>query len=307
MVMLRSWICLFSLLDHEGVGTYTLASDKDMEIDTDIQIEAKRHVHRFRNGLPMQISLNEISKAVGNTDGLNCLDVGMSNGMMAYHLRKLGGKWHSAVADEPTAAVVKEFVSKNVDVISGQSLPFKKKHFDVVVVADFLEKVRDDNLFIEECHRILQPDGRIVITVPNSKSWTIVNPMRSILGVGPDERGWVRPGYTESQMFGILKHGFDVHQMRSYGKVMVETTDTLLRAMSARALTKADSDRSLRRIAGVGGVLLKVAYQMDMLLFLGRGFKLMATAKRRTWRPRNAPVLVDGRSISEAVLSRPGV
>jgi SAM-dependent methyltransferase len=277
-----------------------------MENDTDIQREAKRHVHRFKNGLPMQISLNEISKAVGKTDGLNCLDVGVSNGMMAYHLRKLGGKWHSAVADEPTAQVVKEFVSKNVDVISGQSLPFKKKHFDVVVVADFLERVRDDNLFIEECHRILQPDGRIVITVPNSKPWTIVNPMRSILGVGPDARGWVRPGYTESELFGILKHGFDVHQMRSYGKVLMETTDTLLRAMSARAQAKENPEAALRRIAGAGGVVLRIAYQMDMLLFLGRGFKLIATAKRRTWRPRNAPILVDGRSISEAVLSRIG-
>ena len=126
-----------------------------------------------------------------------------------------------------------------------------------------------------------------------------------LTGVGPEARGWVRPGYTESQLFGILKHGFDVHQMRSYGKVLVETTDTISRALSARAASKENSEASLRRIAAVSGVILRIAYQMDMLLFLGRGFKLIVTAKRRTWRPRNAPILVDGRSISEAVLSRP--
>lgn len=279
-----------------------------MEHEPNIEMknEAQRHVRRFKSCLPMQVTLHELSRAIGKTDKLTCLDIGMNNGMMAFHLRKLGGKWHSAVSDERSAAVVKEFVSSDVAVISGGTLPFKKKIFDVVVVLDYLERVQDDELFIEECHRILQPDGRIIVVVPRRKAWSGINPLRTMLNVDPMDRGWVRGGYTESDLFGILKHGFDVHQMRNYGKVLVELTDTVVQALLRRALDKDDPVASTNRIYAVAGPFYRIAYQLDMLLFAGKGFKLIATAKRRTWRPRNAPVLVDGRSISEAVLSRPG-
>jgi len=298
-------ISVFSFLDQEAVGAYTENSMKEIGEDLQIKEEAKRHVHAFRNSLTMQVSLHEIGRAVGKTDGLNCLDIGVDNGMMGYHLRKLGGKWHSAVSGEDTARILKEFVQTNVDVLSGNGLPFKKKIFDLVVVADYLQTVRDDDLFIEECHRILQPDGKIVITVPNLKSWSVVNPLRSILNAGPDERGWVRPGYTESHMFSILKHGFDVHQMRTYGKLFVEITDTVVKSIALRRIAAEGKDVDLHKVYAVGGAMSKIAYQLDMLLFMGRGFRLIARAKRRAWRPRNAPILVDGRSISEVVLSRP--
>lgn len=302
----RAKYCIFSILDQKGYESYTPGSMKETENEFEIKEEAKRHVHAFRNSLPMQVSLHEIGRAVGKVDRLNCLDIGVDNGMMGYHLRKLGGKWHSAVASEQNARILKEFVQTNVDVLSGNGLPFKKKIFDVVVVADFLQKVKDDDLFIEECHRILQPDGKIVITVPNLKSWSLVNPMRKILKAGPLERDWFRPGYTESHMFGILKHGFDVHQMRTYGKFFVEMTDTVVKSFALRRSAVDGEAVNLDRLHAVSGVFFKIAYQMDMLLFVGRGFRLMATAKRRAWRPRNAPILVDGRSISEAVLSKPG-
>ncbi len=278
-----------------------------MEDQSDIAKLAKTHVHIFKNCLPMQITLHEIGKAIGQVSDKACLEVGATNGMMSYHLRKLGGKWHTAVRDEQTAAAVKEIVGGGVDVIAGDKFSFKKKAFDVVVVHDFMERIQEDDLFVEECHRILQPDGRIVIVVPNRKSWTIVNPLRKLLNFAPEDRGWLRPGYTESHLFNILKHGFDVHQMRSFGKVLVEVTDTIMNALREKAKEKDDPRKALRRVLAVGGVFYKIAYQLDILLFVGRGFKIIATAKRRTWRPRNAPVLVDGRSISEAVLSRPGV
>lgn len=255
----------------------------------------------------MQVKLHEISRAVGKTDNLNCLDVGIDNGMMAYHLRKLGGKWHSAVRNESIAQSVRSFVETNVDIIEGRALPFKKKIFDVVVVLDFLERVEEDYSFIEECHRILQPTGRLIVNVQNVKAWTLITSLRRMLGVTYRDRGWVRPGYTESQLFSILKHGFDVHQMRSYSRFLVEMVDTIVLSMAQRAGVRDPGNPAARnRIYAIGNIFYKLAYQLDMFLFMGRGFYLIATAKRRAWRPRNAPVLVDGRSISEAVLSKAG-
>ena len=59
-----------------------------------------------------------------------------------------------------------------------------------------------------------------------------------------------------------------------------------------------------RRVLSIGGFFYKIAEQFDMLLLFNRGHRLVAVGKRRGWRPRDAPILVDGRSISEAVLSR---
>jgi hypothetical protein len=121
------------------------------------------------------------------------------------------------------------------------------------------------------------------------------------------DRGWVREGYTESQLFSILKHGFDVHHMRSYSRFLEELADTIVMAMANRAKARSSGDwEGSTRLFAIAGPFYRIAYQLDMFLFMGHGFNLIATAKRRAWRPRNAPVLVDGRSISEAVLSKAG-
>ncbi|MGQ9663098.1 MAG: hypothetical protein ACUVWX_12290 [Kiritimatiellia bacterium] len=60
----------------------------------------------------------------------------------------------------------------------------------------------------------------------------------------------------------------------------------------------------MRRRLFLGAVLYTLAYQLDLLLFFTRGYYMVASAKRRAWRPRTAPVLSDGRSLSEVVLVR---
>jgi hypothetical protein len=116
----------------------------------------------------------------------------------------------------------------------------------------------------------------------------------------------VRPGYSESDLFRILKNGFDVHHMRSYSRFFLEFTDTIAQFLVRRARQSAEGTEKERLATySTFHVLYGLAFQLDMLLFFTRGHHLIALAKRRAWRPRNAPVLVDGRSISEAVLSKP--
>jgi hypothetical protein len=47
-----------------------------------------------------------------------------------------------------------------------------------------------------------------------------------------------------------------------------------------------------------------VALQLDYLGLLARGHVLLAHCRRRQWKLRTAPILSDGRTIHEAVLSR---
>lgn len=273
--------------------------------ENEMPVPARQHLHLFRKCLPMRIKLAEILRFLGNTEGQTCLDIGADNGMMSYQLRRRGGTWHSAVINQRTANSVRAVVADNVSVLEDQTLPFKKKTFDTVVLIDFLERTKSDESFIEECHKILKPDGRLIVSAARVKTWTVLKPLRALLGLSYEKKGLVRPGYSESELFGVLKHGFDVYQMRSYSRFFVELTDTVVRALAVR-MTQAEQSETgkVRRLYSIASVFYHLASQLDMLLFFTRGHYLIAMAKRRAWRPRKAPVLVDGRSISEAVLSK---
>jgi SAM-dependent methyltransferase len=46
------------------------------------------------------------------------------------------------------------------------NLPFANESYDVLFVFDVLEHVKHDSHFIKECHRILRPNGKIILTIP---------------------------------------------------------------------------------------------------------------------------------------------
>ena len=268
--------------------------------------EAGRQVRIFKKSLPMQIKMHETLRSLGGTEGENCLDIGADSGMMSYHLRKHGGNWNTVATGESAAASIRQVMTENVHVLAGTALPFKEKSFDAVVILGHLEDIPADDAFIEECHRVLKTDGRLVLNVSHVKDWSLINFLRTILGLTPDKLGMVRSGYSESDLFRILKNGFDVHNVRSYSRFWLELTDVVVRFLIGRADARGDGEETKRlRISSLFSPLYWLAFQFDMLLFFTRGHQLIALAKRRAWRPRNAPVLVDGRSISEAVLTRP--
>jgi SAM-dependent methyltransferase len=183
--------------------------------------------------------------------------------------------------------------------------PFEKKSFDAIVVTGELERIRDDSQWIEECHKALKPDGRLVLAVERVKPWTLLGFFRRLLGLTYDRKGKVREGYTESALFNVLKDGFDVLSMRTYSRFCVEFVDLIVEFARLHISPGADAaDKRVYRLYQAAAGFYWLAYQIDLLLVFQRGFKMIAVAKRRAWLPRKTPVLVDGRSITEAVLSR---
>ena len=265
--------------------------------------EAEMHLHLFRKSLPLRMKLHEIRRALGRTDGQTCLDIGMDNGIMSHHLRKGGGNWHSAVTRESVRASVQTIVGKNVHVLNGPTLPFEEGYFDAVVIVDFLKYVESDYAFIEECHRIMKSEGRLVVSVSRLKPWTLIKPLRKILGLSLEKEGQNVSGYSESGLFRILKHGFDVLNVYTYSRFFVEFVDAFI-TFFARRMTMEENREKGMRLYSIAGPLYWIADQLDMCLFLTKGHRFVSSAKRRVWRPRKTPLLADGRSISEAVLSR---
>ena len=265
---------------------------------------AERQLLLLRKCLPLQVRLHEVRRALGDTGGQTCLDIGTGNGMISYHLRQLGGRWHTVVAGADVAASVQAVVGEDVHFPNDRALPFKKGTFDAVVVVRRLAQFDSHEAFIEECHRILKPDGRLILTVPHVKPMTLIQPLRRMLRLDAASGGPYQEGFTESELFRLLKHGFDVHHMRTYSRFFVELTDTFVQYATSRRRDNLAPDERMLRACRTGGFFYQLASQLDMLFFFTRGHYLIAAAKRRAWRPREAPILVDGRSISEAVLSR---
>jgi len=264
------------------------------------------HLKLFEKSLPLQARLAEIASMVGRVPvNQTWLDVS-GDGVSSGQLRRLGGTWHTATPDDASAASTLRLVGERVERIREGRLPFGDSLFDGVVILDQLERMPDDALLIAECHRVLKPAGRLLVHAPHLKKRALLRPARRLLGMTDEALGRVRPGYTESVLFDLLKDGFDVQEARSYGRFFVEALDLLAwrgeRPLSLAAGADAGSlEKLVLRRARLYPVF-QFAAGMDTLLGLTKGYRLIVRARRRPWRPRRAPVLADGRSIAEAAL-----
>jgi SAM-dependent methyltransferase len=270
--------------------------------------QAEKHAVVFRRLLPLQILLKEVMRMAGRTEGLSCMDFGASNCMLSYHLRKGGGQWRTVIVHQDDLDAFVAGLGAEVTVFDGGRMPLENKVFNRIVILDGMTGGDSDAALIEECHRCLRPDGQLILHVRRANRWSPLGLVRKVVG-RPKQQGsrhdsW--PGYTETELFRVLKDGFDVHQVRPFGKFFLTLTELLTSRFTR--VWGSDSglvmERQSKRRLAIIGLAYRLAYQLDMFLFMTRGHRLLVMAKRRAWRPRETPVLVDGRSISEAVLSR---
>ena len=60
-------------------------------------------------------------------------------------------------------------------ILKGEPLPFSDNHFDSVSVLDVIEHVVDQNFILRECHRVLKPNGTMVVTVPGQHLFSFLD------------------------------------------------------------------------------------------------------------------------------------
>jgi SAM-dependent methyltransferase len=118
----------------------------------------------FRGRRRMLVDL--LGEAAGPRRGsLRILDYGCGTGGNTEAYASLG----TVFGIEPDATAVRlagQRGSAGYCQATGTQLPFGQGAFDAVVASDVLEHIADDGAAISEIHRVLQPGGAAIISVP---------------------------------------------------------------------------------------------------------------------------------------------
>lgn len=272
----------------------------------------------FRRSVRRQTRLRRVKQLLGSTSNQVCLEITAGDGMLSQQLRLDGGAWTSLVPTPDAKAALEYFVKGKIDVLTDHSIDAPDHAFDVVVIVDVLERMRDDTAFIRECHRVLKPDGRLVITAARKLPLCLGGcPLRAMLGLSWRKIGMVRPGYTPHEFFDVLKDGFDVPETESYSSPLIESPGLICEAAANKLAggpynmppEGADNEQFYQytKLFAFGTMAYPLMWILSKLEFVfGRilpGTSMVAKTKRRVWRERRTPKLIDGRSIAEAALN----
>lgn len=253
-------------------------------------------VRLFNKSVLKQNKYAAITRHLGTTDGLHCLDVGADNGVISYLLRQRGGRWASADLDEQSVAAIRALVESEVYRLDGKGMPFADDEFDRVVIVDFLEHIEDDAGFVEELARIIKPGGLLIVNVPHATDG-LIRRLRLLLGQTDEQHGHVRPGYTRTSLARLLNGRFHVEACHSYSGFFAELIDTLIVFIVSRLKGDAGADskkgllvtgadlRRYRLMFRVFSLLYPIIWlfaKLDDLLFFVDGHMLIVRARRKS-------------------------
>ena len=212
------------------------------------------------------------------------LDIGFTNAGVSRMLRLLGGYWMTVESSAQRRDLVATVLGGETVLTIGLNgeLPFEDKQFDVVVLAhDSLSGGAKAGRAIKECHRVLRTGGLFLFTVEYRKRWTL----RSVPDTGNR--------YTESEIFHLLKDGFDVLGFRFSCRFWVQLIRQRVAGRKESGARNANPVW-LRALYGV-------AWLLDLPLFLTRGNQMTVCARRKGWRGEYARVLGSHTPVSNAI------
>lgn len=97
------------------------------------------------------------------------LEIGCGNGDRLALLRELGWKISGI---EPDAEAARLASARELDVLAGTLQPgtLPAASFDAILMSHVIEHLPDPQETIRECHRLLRPDGMLIMLTPNTDS-----------------------------------------------------------------------------------------------------------------------------------------
>jgi 2-polyprenyl-3-methyl-5-hydroxy-6-metoxy-1,4-benzoquinol methylase len=124
---------------------------------------------------------------------LRILDLGCGTGLNASHLAKLG---HEIVGVDLSPVAIDKFrrrgfVGELCDIEAGP-LPFPPESFDMVYASEVVEHCADTAKFLARIHKVLKPQGTLLLSTTNSAFW----PFRLLALAGQTVSECQHPGHV---------------------------------------------------------------------------------------------------------------
>ena len=130
--------------------------------------------------------LNQISV------GSKILDVGCGDGNVASLYLQKGEVYGVDISKNAQKLAEKKGIKTKLCDLNESKLPFSDNYFDVVIFTDALEHVINPVSLLKETRRVLNLDGKIIITVPNFAR--LSNRIRMLIGDPLDILHWEKYG-----------------------------------------------------------------------------------------------------------------
>lgn len=193
----------------------------------------------FNRTLKKKEKLAIIRRLLPDLTNRLCLDLGCARGTIGYFLEKEGGTWFHEDLDEVNVRATADLVGPRVAVIPATAIPHPDGIFDVIVSLDILEHLHDDRLFAREMARVLKPGGCLIVSTPATGPWFVVNRLKNMVGLTPDQYGHVIEGYTLPALNSLMSEaGLSVVSSTTYSRFFTEFVEFLLNLVFVKLLRK---------------------------------------------------------------------
>lgn len=164
-------------------------AERSTHLDPSENVIYQRHLIAYKE------SANLISGTV--------LEIGSGEG---YGMIELAPKAKHYIAVDKYETLIPEELkeSNNITFIKSEVPPLKiieDESVDFVVSFQVIEHIKNDELFLQEIHRVLKPGGKAILTTPNIMMSITRSP-------------WHIREYTPNQMEDLLKTSFDNYELK---------------------------------------------------------------------------------------------
>jgi SAM-dependent methyltransferase len=227
----------------------------------------------FRRSLKKQQKLRALLDLLGDVRGQRCLLItcGDNNGALNWHFRSHGGTWVWGDVAGENLNEIAELLGEPVLRLPADRFPFLDGQFDCAVAIDVLEHLDDDQTFLRELRRVIQPNGRAIVTVPNGDARLVVNRLRSWVGMKPEVYGHRRAGYTLAELSNAVQQaGFSPIGHGAYSRFFTEIMELVINFGYVFALSRKSGRAPVGRIAPTSASELKshsAAYRLYCLVY----------------------------------------
>lgn len=240
---------------------------------TPTENESPWQLQMFSRTLKKQQKLQALLKQLGEVSGQDCLLVtcGDNNGALNWHFRSHGGNWTWGDVAGENLKEMSELLGEEVHHLPEDQFPFADHRFDCVVSIDVLEHLSDDQPFLNELKRVLRPNGKAIVTVPNGDSRLLANRIKWRLGMTPEVYGHTRAGYTTEELHeAVSRAGLKPMSSSGYSRFFTEMMELVINYGYVFILSKRNQVNEHGKIAPTSSSDIKkhgASYRLYSLFF----------------------------------------